>query len=500
MQSNFDRLFHNIDNLNGSPRKVLRSSSQGSRGGRHESDPSLRGGIRYVSQSVDELQISEGAFSLAFANAATHRGHLDKLLELDSSAVSMAETNHTASDMVDHKYVATGDRWERVNIDWGHPVRQARDQKEKGRASAGVLFASSLVWQHVDLLSSPLRPHFLAGRVLVNKVFYRPNHFAWVITLYNFVLKDGPARDSNQSLLHDVFTYLAPLHCEDVLLVGDFNIESDQDLSTIRAIRDGAFVDVAASAAPGEQICTYTCGAANTAIDRVVVSRSLWARTLALTVIEGLATGPHKPILVQFDCGPLTLHPRLNTVVPIPGSTDPCPALVHAWQCSHAEDFNLFLELAAAKDVHRLYSLWARLWESYLLLSAPTGFDRRHGQGRATGCVQFSKGEYVRKGRAILTDAERDLWRMLGLTQSIRQSRAIYPERTWRRLSLLHAATKTRRSLDFPQREDPSSMLRFEMQIQDAIARSGTWPLPTRESNGKRPCMRQAVLILSLER
>eukprot|EP00971_Amphidinium_carterae_P270420 5365608-Amphidinium_carterae.1 len=124
MQANFDRLFERFEQMNtGSvARKSARSSRSPSRGGhrvccesmcgtqiptpvhgqcgftcaphsnrggsgQHDADP-----ICYTSCCSDECGFDSGTFSVAFVNASTHKLHLDRLLELNTSAVVMAET------------------------------------------------------------------------------------------------------------------------------------------------------------------------------------------------------------------------------------------------------------------------------------------------------------------------------------------------------------------------------------------------------------------------
>eukprot|EP00971_Amphidinium_carterae_P191952 3808703-Amphidinium_carterae.1 len=58
--------------------------------------PNSRGGlVSYAAKELDELVVDPSMFSAAFANASTHKVHLDRLLELNVNCVCMAETNHT---------------------------------------------------------------------------------------------------------------------------------------------------------------------------------------------------------------------------------------------------------------------------------------------------------------------------------------------------------------------------------------------------------------------
>eukprot|EP00971_Amphidinium_carterae_P101213 2002558-Amphidinium_carterae.1 len=56
----------------GSPHRKVRMHGNGAG---HE--------LRYCSTSVDELEVDPHMFSLAFVNAATHKVHLDRMLELN---------------------------------------------------------------------------------------------------------------------------------------------------------------------------------------------------------------------------------------------------------------------------------------------------------------------------------------------------------------------------------------------------------------------------------
>eukprot|EP00971_Amphidinium_carterae_P185653 3686186-Amphidinium_carterae.5 len=113
--------------------------------------------------------------------------------------------------------------------------------------------------------------------------------------------------------------------------------------------------------------------------------------------------------------------------------------------------------------------LWASLWESYLVITAPASLDRRHCLGRVKAPVQFTKGESRREGRAILTDEERQLWRMFGLAQLLWYREAIYPDRTWRRLRLLHSSLSAKRSIDLVDTNDPGQLLPVIGQLRAAI-------------------------------
>eukprot|EP00971_Amphidinium_carterae_P185654 3686186-Amphidinium_carterae.6 len=176
----------------------------------------------------------------------------------------MAESNHHKEDMADHRYVAIGNRWERVNLHWSPPPRLPKDQRIKGRASAGVVLASSKVWEAEDLETTSLQRYHREGRVIISKVHYAKGR-----------QRGGP---DNQ------------------IVVGDYNIEISQDLATILAVQTEAFVDVSYAVAGDEVLPTYECGAAATAIDRIVVSRSLWARTESLHMVKAMAMGPHYPL------------------------------------------------------------------------------------------------------------------------------------------------------------------------------------------------------------
>eukprot|EP00971_Amphidinium_carterae_P345505 6486506-Amphidinium_carterae.1 len=459
IQSNFDRLFDKFESMNtGSPsRKNQRfAASPGSRGGAH-TDGARH--LHYQAVNVDELVVDPEHFSIAFANASTFKSHLDRLLELNVDAACLAETNHTPGDMRTHKYIQRGNEWERVNLHWSPAVRAPKDQRTRGRASAGVLFASSLKWSPEALEGTPLEPYVRAGRVTITKVHYTDSRFAWIVTTYAHVLKDHENREANQKFLAALYTYLAPRSHEDVVIIGDFNIELSGDLATSQAMNTEAFVDITAAMAQDKLIPTYKCGAASSCIDRVVVSRSMWTRVDSMSVVQDMATGPHRPIIVQFRRECLPLPPRLNNVGEIKqGDCPPTEDTIAKWQSMKVVDFLLFEQAAKELDIDKMYHLWSALWESFLLLDVPDNFDRKHCVGRAAATVQFTKGESLRQGRAILTDAERQLWRLKGLAQRLLQGRAVFEQRTWHRLRLLWASTTARRTLAVPIHNDHAAL------------------------------------------
>eukprot|EP00971_Amphidinium_carterae_P332754 6467060-Amphidinium_carterae.1 len=280
-------------------------------------------------------------------------------------------------------------------------------------------------------------------------------------------------------------------------------MEPHEDLATALAIQTEAYVDVAAALADPEVIHTYQCGAATSCIDRVVVSRSMWARVRALHIVPDMATGPHRPLVIQFHTDAVAAPPRLSHVGEILEGTDPPSAVdVQAWQTTKLPDFALFEQAAIDMDVNKMYQLWASVWESYLLLNVPHDFDRVHCLGRAAAAVHFTSGEKVREGRAVLTDAERQLWRLKGLAQVLMQRRAVFEQRTWRRLRLLWASISARRSLDVPLEDDLSKLPALVDQISAAIkqeraiaraARQAHWRTELAKTGGVNALTRKLV-------
>eukprot|EP00971_Amphidinium_carterae_P255924 5081485-Amphidinium_carterae.2 len=503
IQSNFDRLFDRFESMNtGSPsRKNARSAaSPGSHGGTHVN---LAKSIRYYAANVEEVAVDPSLFSLAFVNASTFRTHLDRLLELNVECACLAETNHTPQDMRSHKYVQRGPEWERVNLHWSPSVRQPKDQRMRGRASAGVLLASSLRWVAEDLVNTPLEQYATAGRITITKVHYSTTRFVWVATIYAHVLRDQANREANQGFLAALYTYLAPRSEEDIIIIGDFNIELSTDMATLQAMHTTAFVDVTDAIATDEVLPTYQCAAACSCIDRVVVSRSMWARIDSLCVIQDMAMGPHRPILVQFRRDSFFAHPRLNQVGEIlQGSCPPSEDAIAKWQASKIADFVLFEQAVHEQDVDKLYLLWSSIWESYLLLDVPDNFDIKHCLGRAKAAVQFTQGETLRQGRAVLTDAERQLWRLKGLAQTLLQGRAVFEQRTWHRLRLLWASISARRTLTLPAQNDVAALPTLVDQITTAIkheralaaaSRTVKWKTAIHQDGGVNPLTRKIL-------
>eukprot|EP00971_Amphidinium_carterae_P104431 2067992-Amphidinium_carterae.1 len=70
---------------------------------------------------------------------------------------------------------------------------------------------------------------------------YTSSRFAWIVTIYAHVAKDAEHRAANQQMLTLLFEFLAPYSGEDVIVVGDFNMEPHEDLATALAIQTEAY-------------------------------------------------------------------------------------------------------------------------------------------------------------------------------------------------------------------------------------------------------------------
>eukprot|EP00971_Amphidinium_carterae_P222649 4418956-Amphidinium_carterae.4 len=170
--------------------------------------PPRRGGTQttperpgsYCTCSCDDFVVEPHTLSLAFVNASSYKLHLDRMLELNANVVVMAESNHTPEDARGHKYISRGTEWERVNLHWSPAVRAPRDQRTKGRASSGVVLASSLKWEAECLDGTPLEKDHKQGRVIVTKVHYAESRAAWVVSIYAPVLRDAQQRVENQAM------------------------------------------------------------------------------------------------------------------------------------------------------------------------------------------------------------------------------------------------------------------------------------------------------------
>eukprot|EP00971_Amphidinium_carterae_P051759 1019102-Amphidinium_carterae.1 len=152
MQANFDKLFATFESKN----------AEGDFARKSQRTDDSRGGTRPLVQEIpfSDLHPGQDTFQVAFCNTSTHKGHLDRLLDVNKAfdLLVMAETNHVPADVKPHRYIPLQDGgFEKVHLAWTPPLRRPGDHQTKGRSSSGVLMASRSF-----LLEHPFMDHTIA--------------------------------------------------------------------------------------------------------------------------------------------------------------------------------------------------------------------------------------------------------------------------------------------------------------------------------------------------
>eukprot|EP00971_Amphidinium_carterae_P238689 4738266-Amphidinium_carterae.1 len=70
------------------------------------------------------------------------------------------------------------------------------------------------------------------------------------------------------------------------------------------------------------------------------------------------------------------------------------------------------------------FYLWTRTWEEFLQVSSNLQLNWEKYTGRASPTLQFTSRTRTRRTTQLQSDAEKALWRLLGLMQRHRQGRA----------------------------------------------------------------------------
>eukprot|EP00971_Amphidinium_carterae_P041364 812209-Amphidinium_carterae.1 len=392
MQANFDRIFQVFEARNGevqdAPRKAARTHED-LRGGDarslHFTRSTLlrlvfiayvgacaacpaRGGSLGLVQEVDFedlIQSSNDATArrIAFVNPSTHKGHMDRLMDANAGIdlLVVGESNHTEQEMKTSKLIPLDSgAYQTIHQAWTPPVRSPGDHHTPGRASAGVAMASTL----------PLTPHPLetpqttifgkSGRCLLQRIEIMPTLWVNIFGIYAPAPSWTTTKADTVRFISELATEVLTAPEEMSLLIGDFNIEYDDDPVSQALQARGVLLDVAATCADNgaRQPATYRTKAGSSAIDRALCTPSLLRWITGFKVCLGAGTGAHLPILIDF-AAPSTRPPAvLTSVLEIPRPDGPVnPATVVHWQTSSVERFTTFMAALDNNDVDSAHHL-----------------------------------------------------------------------------------------------------------------------------------------------
>eukprot|EP00971_Amphidinium_carterae_P345895 6487087-Amphidinium_carterae.3 len=496
MQSNFDKLFIAFESRNHEDpaRKVPRMDE--------------RGGLACLVKEVEvgELDLPEGAFHVGFCNAATHKGHLDRLLSFPIDLAIIGESNHVQADVRPTRKLPVGeDQWRTFNLEWTTPVRIEGDHHLAGRPSAGLVMAS--VHQ---MIAHPLAGEMLValdavGRCILRRVEIISGVWINIYAVYAPVANWTTGEDLNTQFITDLLEIVLSSPDELSLVIGDFNTEFDTDPITQAAQSLGKLYDLGAACV--DEGCvqppTYRTRDSSTAIDRALCSPSLMRMITGFTVCTAAGMGPHMPIIVSIALEVIKPPPLLREVLPIPQADGQVDAgEVVAWQLRSVQRFSDFDKAIAEADVDAAHFLWSTIWESYLQTITKLNLDWSRYTGRATAKEEYRVPLKVREFVQIYSEAEQDLWRLMGLLQNIRQGRHTADSKQAVAATRLHRSIAVSRSLPPLDWDNAEAQTLLEQAVRRAIhsersrrmmVRGKEWKSALNRCKGSNALARRAV-------
>eukprot|EP00971_Amphidinium_carterae_P135393 2682918-Amphidinium_carterae.1 len=443
MQSNFDKLFNAFEqrNLGDSlTRKAQRTDEH-------------RGGAPKVAieTPLEDLDLDQSQFHILYVNPSTHKGHLDRMIEVGADVTIIGEANHVQSDMKSSRWLPNAqDGHTEFHLAWTDAVRAPRDQRVKGRASAGIVMASQLVLAQHPFANLEIEELVKCGRLLMRRVEFTPGEWLNIFAIYSPVATWPQDTTAATEFLTKVVQAVMCAPEEMSIIIGDFNLEFQQDVVSQAAVASGVLNEVSAILADdnGWTPTTYRTRSTATRIDRVLCTPNLRARIAKLTVCSHAATGAHLPVVLSIEKGEIRLPPVLKPVLEIPvheGRVDPAKAV--RWQLRSVPMLESLQQALDSFDLERAHYLWSSLWEAYLQQTAPEDHNWSMFTGRASAKVQFRAKGKMRQSTQVQTDAERELWRLLGIMQGHRQGRFQRSDKVILVGERLYARVVKRRSL-----------------------------------------------------
>eukprot|EP00971_Amphidinium_carterae_P215225 4271580-Amphidinium_carterae.2 len=481
MQANFDRLFATFEARNeapDAPRKIARTDDQ--RGGLSWTASDLRGGTTMSEVDLVDMELNSAHFNVMFCNTASHRGHLDRMMEHPFDVISIGESNHVARDVKPVRVFQSPNGSEvRYNLAWTPPVRTDGDQRTPGRKSAGVVLAARQPLCAHPFESEECRALGRLGRLLMRRVEFCPG--LWINLFAIYAPVTGWTHDVAQSteFLTKALAEVVAAPEELNLVIGDFNVPFEQDLASNAAQVKGHLVDVGQALATEtfKQPHTYRTSSSRSTIDRALCSPSLLRHLAAFTVLTNAATGSHLPIVVSFHKVNNKVPAVLKEVLTLPSFKDQHqlnPEVVLRWQWANA---NRFAEIDLAlerRSVAQAYYLWAVLWESFLHLSLGPEHNHALYTGRATAKQQFRTPSEFRNTTQIQSEEEKLLWQLLGVLQGHRQNRLESSVKAIRAAERIHRSLCVKRSLPQLKWDSADSCADLEQAVHNAI-RAERW-------------------------
>eukprot|EP00971_Amphidinium_carterae_P266114 5278823-Amphidinium_carterae.2 len=449
MQQNFDRIFdvfeqksrmrspsstrkhQRKDDFRGgaitarAPWRSLRASLVGALVATAWAQPASRGGSLSMVQEVDYQDLVDAEHcpevkSLAFCNPSRHRGHMHRLMDsnLGLDLLVIGESNHMASDMQPTKSLPlANDGYQILHQAWTPPVRVPGDHQTPGRPSAGIAFASLMPLSSHPFTSDRLNDMAQMGRCLLQRVELQPALWLNIFGVY------APA-PTWQTSASDTVTFLSNLATEVLtapnelnLVLGDFNLQCADDPIAQALMARSMLIDVGAACADCgcPQPPTYRSKSSSSAIDRALCSPDLLRWISAFKIPK--PDGPLSPLVVTH------------------------------WQTANAHNFAKFMTAFESKDVEAAYYTWASTWENYLQVVSQEDLNWEPYTGRATACVRMKPKSPTRMATQMQSDAERTLWRLLGLLQRHRQTPGAHTPKNKSVAERLHKQVLRQRSL-----------------------------------------------------
>eukprot|EP00971_Amphidinium_carterae_P298038 5922090-Amphidinium_carterae.1 len=387
----------------------------------------------------------------------------------------LAESNHIAAEVRDKKTLPNQTEGTTTfHLAWTHPVRQPGDHHRVGRASAGLVMASTL-----PLCSHPLAHEAVdamdkLGRLICRRLEFAAGQWLNVFGVYAPVTGWDHNSEANSQFLAQLFEAVLASPDEHNLVIGDYNVPFLEDALSQSVQARGVLVDLGhIFLREGEQRPpTYRTRSSESVIDRAMCSPSLLPFIDAMTICTNSGFGPHQPLVIELRAVHNKPPPMLSEVLPIPIAAGPvAPAVVLDWQLTNAGRMDECRRLLDAGNNEQAYHIWAALWENFLQHTAPEQANWHKFTGRATAKANFRQPGAQRQHTQLQSEEEKTLWKILGLLQGHRQGRDTACARLRDKAERLIAGISARRSLPPVVWDCDEQCAKLEHAVRHAIKR-----------------------------
>eukprot|EP00971_Amphidinium_carterae_P342183 6481404-Amphidinium_carterae.1 len=472
-------------------------------------NPVYRGGMPMVREmDFADLEADDSLLQVMFCNTGTHRRYLDRFLDsnVGLDVIALGEANHTKEDVRPTRTVDLSDgSTQTVNLVWTPPLRTRGDQQTPGRLSTGVVLASPHPLETHPVEPPLMQALYNTGRCVLRRVELQPCLWLNIFAIYAPVISWNDSADSTLSFLADTMAAVLSAPDELSLVVGDFNMEYAEDTVAQALQARGALVDIGVigSTENSKQPSTFRTRASESCIDRAMCTPALVRWISSLTVCNAAGTGAHLPIVVVLKLPDSRPPPVIREVMEIPEPASPLPTQpILDWQLTNVCRFDEFMLALDVRDAARAHFIWSTLWESYLQRASdmPLCWDRYTGRAGAQATTRAPLKQ--RRTTQLQTQAERELWRLLGLLQRHRQGRALRPVREQAVAERLFAKISKCRSLPELDWASVDAMLAVESVVNKAIyaerqrrvsMRCAEWKAALNAKNGMNALARKMV-------